>query len=121
METDQPTWLGTVKYIVLALLLAAMAVALGAVVVYAARGAQAAGPEKREYLYYLAWTCLVLLGLVVVALVWIVARFVAYRAGPPRPWSRTPYIDAWSLAGKRFRLKKQDRQEDDKEEGDGGS
>jgi O-antigen/teichoic acid export membrane protein len=108
VEIERPTRFGTVKYVVLAISLLVFALVLGSMTVYAARKIHEADEATRKYVYYLAWTSLLLLGLVIVALIWIIARFLGYRARPSKSKSATPYVDAWSLAGKRFKLKDAD-------------
>ena len=102
----------------LAICLAAIAVALAMVVAMAAREVPGSAGPKREYLYYLALTSLLLLGVTLVMLGWIVVRFVVYWIAARRARSVTPYVDAWSLAGKRFQLKDPDENNDEKD-GDG--
>jgi hypothetical protein len=92
----------------------AIAAGLVAMLVITIRGAaEIPDPAVRKLLLRLAWLSLVLLLLILLTMVWAVIRHIRYRLGPARPFKPTPYVNAWELAGKRFKLEEDDREEED--------
>jgi len=73
-------------------------------VVLRAAGA-ATDPERRDFLAKLALICFITVLWDFILLVWVAWRLIAYRLRPTRH-GPTPYINAWALAGRRFRLRK---------------
>jgi len=97
----------TLNSILLVVLLGAMAAALAALTIVTARAAGAAeDPDLQRVLARLAWLALVLLGGALVLLLWAVMRLARSRLPRPGRGAPTPYVDAWSLAGRRFQLPK---------------
>ena len=72
--------------------------------VLAAAG-RATDPERTEFLVKLAVICLLTVLWDFILLVWVAWRIIAYRLRPTRH-GPTPYVNAWALAGERFRLRK---------------
>lgn len=113
MEIDRSKTLSVLRHAILAVCLAAIAIGLGVMVFLAAqRIPEAAGP-KRKYFSYVALTSVLLLGATLVALGWVLVRLVMDRLGARKARSVTPYVDAWSLAGKRFKLEAPDEGEEE--------
>ncbi len=82
-------------------------------------GASAENAAMRKILARFAWVSLVVLSFAIVLLFWAVMRFYRERHPPRRERTHTPYVDAWSLAGKRFKLE-DDEQEDWADSGESG-
>ena len=118
MEIDASSRRAVIRRTILIVGLATIAAGLGAATAFAAGMAATAGPLQGKYLYYLALVCLALLGLVLLALTWLVLRTISGRFRPVHH-EPTEYVDAWSLAGKRFKLDKS--QADDQQPEDSGS
>ena len=114
MEIDRSKTLSVLRHAILAVCLAAIAVGLGVMVFLAARQIPEAVGPKRKYFSYVALTSVLLLGATLVALGWVLIRLVTDRLGARKARSVTPYVDAWSLAGKRFKLKAGDEGEEEK-------
>lgn len=74
-------------------------------------------PAVKKLLARLAWLALAMLALDVVVSFWLVVRVLSARSRRLHIGGSTPYVDAWSTAGKRFQLDDSDGQDDD-EEGD---
>ncbi len=113
MEIGQPNRIQVFKYASLAVVLAVLAIGLGVVVVCAARKVPGAGQAEQTYWYYLAWTSLVLLGIVLLVLIWPIARILTLRTARSGDKHKTHYVNAWSLSGRRFQLDESDRDEGD--------
>ena len=77
--------------------------------------ARAAGGAEdvlvRRFVGRLAWFSLALLGLTAVLLFWSLVRLFRSRVPPRRGRIRTPYVNAWELAGKRFKLEEHGEQD----------
>jgi len=90
---------------ILILSLTVLACALGILTLLTARAANATDDiEVRRFVGRLAWFSLALLGFTIVLLFWSVVRGFRSRIHQRRGRARTPYVDAWALAGKRFKL-----------------
>lgn len=76
-------------------------------------GAKVPGGAKENYYYHMAWLSLALLALTILVLVWMVIHHVSRRLGRRSPRRTTEHVDAWALAGKRFKLEEDaDEQEE---------
>ena len=64
-----------------------------------------ADPQRRDFLAKLALICLLTVLWDFILLIWVAWRIIACRLRPTRH-GPTPYINAWALAGRRFRLRK---------------
>jgi len=69
-----------------------------------------AGPDVRSALVKLAWVCAALIALMGVLIVWAVSRYVRFRMGLGRPGRPMAHVDAWTEAGKRFKLEPSDKE-----------
>lgn len=113
MEIDRPArGFRTVSFVVTVAGLAVIIVTLGVMVVLATgRAAGETDEPTRDGLVRLAYVSMVLLGLAVVLLGWVVARHLGRRM---RSIQRdlhhepTPYVDAWSEAGRRAKAPEED-------------
>ena len=92
----------------LAILIISLVVLVSGLGVLTLLTARAAGGAEdvlvRRFVGRLAWFSLALLGLTAVLLFWSVVRLFRSRVPPRRGRIRTPYVNAWELAGKRFKL-----------------
>jgi hypothetical protein len=92
----------------------AIAAGLVAMLVITIQGAVAiSDPDARKLLLRLAWLSLLLLLLMLLLMVWAVIRHIRYRLRPAPPFKPTPYVNAWELAGKRFKLEDDDTEDED--------
>jgi len=73
---------------------------------------QSEDPNRRDFLTQLAVICLLTVLGDFILLVWVAWRIIAHRLRPNRH-GPTPYVNAWALAGKRFRLRKNSADKDD--------
>ncbi len=113
MDLDDPRRLQTVNFIVLIVVLGILTVGLGSLT-YLATGAaaQAESENMQKLLARLAWVSLSMLCIALLLLFWTVIRFCRRRFPTSHPTSETPYVDAWSLAGERFKLDEEEQEED---------
>ena len=100
---------GMVETALVALVLIAFAVGLVLQIAMVSQAAQEVGPAARSHFWRVAKVALVLLAVDLVALFWLGIRLLAgrFRGGPPHR-KPLPYVDAWSVAGKRFQLDEQE-------------
>jgi len=82
------------------LLIAALAVSL----MYVLKAADLADTEVKGYFLNVAWILLALMLLAVLMLIWLAIRFVGNYLRLQKRGEKTPYVDAWAEAGKRFKL-----------------
>lgn len=77
-------------------------------------------PAGQKGLTLVAWMLFALMAVSLLMLLWMLIRYFVQRTTPSGERSKTPYVDAWSLAGKRLKLKKEDQaqEEDDSQEDD---
>ncbi len=75
-----------------------------------------ADEETRQRLYQLAWVAIATLGVTLLLLMLIILRWIRLRLKPPVKLPKTHYIDAWSEAGKRFRLPNAEDEEDEEDD-----
>jgi len=113
MEAMSSRTTRTLHFVILISALAVIVIGLSALTILTAHAA-AAAPDAptRKLLLRLAWLSLVLLAMTLVLLLWAAMRLVRSRIRFSKGPTTTPYVDAWSLAGKRFKL------EDDGEDRD---
>ena len=109
-----------VNSIILIVALVAIAAGLAALTLLTARAAGQVKepPEMQTALARLAWVAMLLLSFTLVLLLWAVMRFVRSRIRFSDERKPTPYVDAWALAGKRFRLPEVDDEGDEKDSED---
>ena len=109
MEIEQHRKIQLANFLVMTVMLAAIGVGL-AWLTHLAMQAAGQVTEAREHklLGRLAWLAMALLGMVCVLWFWVLVRFLRMRAILPRDKTATDYVDAWSLAGKRYELTEDD-------------
>jgi hypothetical protein len=79
----------------------------------------AAEQGRRKGLYIIACVALAMMCTAVVLSLWAAMRWVSSRHVGPPEHIETPYVDAWSLAGKRMKL--QEPENPDAPAGEGGN
>ena len=108
--------IGSVAAIVVLMLIAA-GCATTLIIAARAAGATLPGSAPRKAFARLALLSTATLGLSLVLLVWWAARLMSYLLRPTQgPHAPTPHVDAWSVAGKRFRLDEDDDEDDEDDE-----
>ena len=107
--------IATVHHVVSLVFLALLALGLAVVLDKALAAAAATEGDVRRHLVGLAWLAAALLALALMTMLWVVVRLILFRARLRRQPTATKYVDAWSLAGKRFKL---DEEEDEDDEDD---
>ncbi len=113
MAINRPSVFRSIDFAVVVISLVVIGTALGCLV-FITTGHAAAEPDPnvRRYLARLSWIALTLLLFVVVVFVWMVVRYVSLRMRQRSKLAEpTTYLDAWTLAGKRFKLSPKDEQE----------
>ncbi len=105
-----------VNFAVVAITLMVFIIILGMFVAVATNAAAGADKETRRFLVHMAWVAVVLLSLAAIVLIWLCLRRIKehFFDRPNRPHDE--YVDAWSLAGRRFELDDEDDSEDTEEE-----
>ncbi len=109
MDLDDPKRVRTVNFVVLLVMLGILTVGLGSLT-YLATGAapMAESDNMQKLLARLGWVSLSMLCITLLLLFWTVIRFYRHRFPSSHAASETPYVDAWSLAGERFKLEEED-------------
>ncbi|MFP3936809.1 MAG: hypothetical protein ACLFVW_00615 [Phycisphaerae bacterium] len=110
MEVKRPSAARTISFAVLFASLIIAAGMLTVLLVTALGRAEATeDAELRDLLVRTAWAALALLAVDMVLLLWGAARFLsrAFGSTPPRR-PPTPYVDAWSEAGRRLNVEDED-------------
>ena len=111
--------LHAVNSIILIVALIAMAAGLVTLTLLTARAAEEVkGTDLHMVLARLAWVATALLCLTLVLLLWAVMRFVRSRIQFSTKGTPIPYVDAWALAGKRFKLPEEDDEGEDSDSED---
>lgn len=112
MAIDRPSILRSIDFAIVAISLAVIGTAMGCLVFITAKHATVTtDPQVRRSLARLSWYAFTLLLGVVVLFIWLVVRRVSLLMRQRRrPAEPTPYLDAWTLAGKRFKLSAEDEQ-----------
>ena len=121
MEIDGTKTSRLVNFIISVVLLTAMVGGLVSLIVVATQVAGSAEVDEATLKYWgrLASVALILLALVVVVLFWTVVRFVFRRHRGRQSHPPTPYVDAWAIAGRRFRLPDDQDDAEDEPHGQG--
>ena len=110
MEELEPGRRNAVSLVARCVILVTMGAVLATLLVVMLNAA-AATPQTqtRKGLMILAIICLAVLAVTVVLLVWTIVRYLAMRAeAAAMTHTKTEHVDAWELAGKRFRLSDDD-------------
>ena len=125
MEIDPKSTGQIANFVILIAALFVISIGLGALTFLTIQAADVTDDVAvRKLLAELAWVAVALLGLTLVVLMWSVMRFVRSRITVSRTHTRTPYVDAWAEAGRRYQLTEEDlkgeypgAEEDDEREG----
>ena len=97
--------LRTIDFTVISVLMIGIIVGLATLTFIMLRQSAMAGENWQEYLVNLAVVSLVLTLMSLVVFGWIVMRYLSYRLTLKQAAHKpTEYVDAWALAGKRFKL-----------------
>ncbi len=113
MEIDRQSTLHAVSFAIVVVTLIAICAGLAVMIVITTRGAKEAEGAMEHYFYRMAWLSLALLALSIVVLVWVVIHHVSGRLGRKSSRPPTQHVDAWALAGKRFKLEEDSDQQDE--------
>ena len=81
--------------------------------------ADATDPAAKKTFVHLAWLALVMLAFDALISFWLVVRVLSARSRRLHIGGPTPYVDAWSAAGRRFKL--DDSDQDDADDSDDDS
>jgi membrane protein implicated in regulation of membrane protease activity len=113
MVINRPSVFRSIDFAIVAISLVVIGTALGCLLfITAGHAAAEPDPNVRQYLARLSWIALTLLLFVVVVFVWMVVRYVSLRLRQRSKLAEpTTYLDAWALAGKRFKLSAKDVQD----------
>jgi len=101
------------KFLTLIVALVVMAAVLGTLIGVMLSYAKDSTGAVRSWLMRSAIVCVAMLGLTLIVLVCVIMRFALRRIELPTGRTRTEHVDAWALAGKRFRLPDEDEDEDE--------
>jgi hypothetical protein len=121
MEVDPPSKAGTIRYAIQVVVLLAIAATLSVGLVSMTSQDVAEKEVPPAYRFYSALVLVSLLGVTLVALGWMLARFAAFRSRRRTGRTETPYVDAWTVAGQRFQLSEDDVEDQDDEDSAGDS
>jgi hypothetical protein len=121
LDPDKPARAASFAFVVLGLV--AICAGLGAMLyVTTSAAGEVADPPTRKLLARLAWGSLTLLCVALVLLMWAVLRHIRQALAPSAPLPPSQYVNAWELAGKRFKLPDEDedkwRTDDEEESGE---
>ncbi|MGA2266652.1 MAG: hypothetical protein ABSH10_09530 [Phycisphaerae bacterium] len=113
MAMNRPSMIRRIDFAIMIISLVVIGTALGCLMVITSRYAAIEhDPNVHRYLARLSLIALLLLLFVVFVFCWMVMRYVflrlRHRGQPRRP---TPYVNAWALAGKRFKLSAEQERE----------
>ncbi len=104
MATEDQVKQRTVSFIVLMVILLGGIAALGVLLLLLRRQITIAEVDVRGGVARLAWICAALIGLTLLLVAWATIRYVRFRLHPGGARPSPPHIDAWSVAGQRFKL-----------------
>ena len=104
MEIDRERTLHAASFAIVMVTLMTVCAGLVAIIVITTQGANESEGPTQTYFYHMAWLSLAMLALNILVLMWMVIHRVSRRMGRRSPRQPTEHIDAWALAGKRFKL-----------------
>lgn len=113
MEIDRQRTLHVASFTIVMVTLTAVCAGLVAMIVIATQGAKGTEGVTKNYYYHMAWLSLALLALNVLVLVWMVIHRISGRLGRRSPRQVTEHVDAWAVAGKRFKLEEDPDEQDE--------
>ena len=117
MEIDRPQRSELLSFAIQIATLMAITIGLATLMLLAAQAVHDTEEAlMQKTLARLAWLAAALLGLTLVMLFWTAARWFRSRIHRLDAASPTPYVDAWALAGRRFKLPADEAVDDDDEE-----
>ena len=96
----------------MAVALAGTCVAAACLLSVSVRAVADADPNVQKGLARMAWLSMVVLGMSLLLLSWVLLRWIIYLVRPRQHAPHSPYINAWSLAGERFKLDRDDQDDD---------
>lgn len=113
MEIERQGTLHAASFAVVMVVLTVVCAGLVAMIVITTQGAKGAVGARKDYFHHMAWLSLALLALNIFVLAWMVIHRVSRRLVRRSPRQTTEHVDAWALAGKRFKLEEDaDEQEE---------
>jgi hypothetical protein len=121
VETGPVKRVRPVRFATLIASLAAVCVMLAVLLAIVMGATDDSDPKVKPALARLAWGILATLVLTSLLLVWVLTRYIAFRLRPSEDKAPTEYVDAWSLAGKRFQLRESDLPEDQEDSDQSGA
>ncbi len=101
----------TISFVVITVFLIGCAITLGLLIAMIAANIGDADGKTKHLLGRFAWICTVMLGVTLVFLFWHVMRFLRFRMSGGEKFSPTPYVNAWSEAGRRMQVPPEDDEE----------
>ncbi len=101
MEMNTPTSRRNTGLTALVMCLSVLALVLGMLLYLTLEAVPTIPSPRRTGMLRLAWMSLTALSVTLILLVWAVIRAVALNLRPQHH-EKTPYVDAWSLAGQRM-------------------
>ena len=113
MEKYELIRMRTVSFVVIVLLLLAAAGGMTAVLVALQDRIASAETAERQGLVHLAIFMAAMIGATAILLLWAVLRYIRFRLWARDERHSLPYVDAWSVAGQRFKLKPEDQNSSD--------
>ena len=116
MEIEDQRTFQRINYTLLVGCLVLVSLGLGGVIWITANAYGGADEKTRQLLYQLAWVATATLGVTLLLLMLVILRWMRLRLKPPTKLPKTHYIDAWSEAGKRFRLPNAENDEDEEDD-----
>jgi len=112
MEIERRRKSRSIGFIVMVVALAGTCVAAACLLSVSAGAVADADPKAQKGLARVAWLSMVVLGLSLLLLSWVLLRWIIYLVRPKGHAPHTPYVNAWSLAGERFKLDRDDQDDD---------
>lgn len=113
MEIDRQRTLHAASFAIVMVTLTVVCAGLVAMIVITTKGAKGSEGAAKNYFYHMAWLSLAMLALNILVLAWMVIHRVSGHLGRRSPRQTTEHIDAWALAGKRFKLEDDADQQDE--------
>ena len=113
MEIDRQRTLHAASFAVVMVTLTAVCAGLVAMIVITTKGAKGSEGATKDYFYHMAWLSLAMLALNILVLAWMAIHRVSGRLGRRSARQATEHVDAWALAGKRFKLEEDADQQDE--------
>ena len=113
MEVDRKYTLQAVSWAIVTVMLVVICAGLVVMLAMTVRGAMRSDGATAQYYGRMAWLSLALLALNVVLLAWVVIHYVSGRLARKSSRRPTKYVDAWAIAGQRFKLDEEAEEQED--------